>query len=95
MNYVNDSDFRAKLLAICDDIFVQDGKIMKAIDMQGHGSDFDEIVSTDENDPKYAVQVAAWRLYEKLKSLCTDGQPHRMALVPQHRRCSNCGYGRR
>jgi hypothetical protein len=37
--------------------------IYKTIDMQGRGSDVDELVTKNIDDPKYAVQVAAFRLH--------------------------------
>jgi hypothetical protein len=37
--------------------------IYKTIDMQGRGSDVDELITKDLDDPKYVVQVAAFRLH--------------------------------
>jgi hydroxylamine reductase (hybrid-cluster protein) len=40
--------------------------IYRTIDMQGHGSDVDELVTENIDDPRYAVQVAAYRLHRLL-----------------------------
>lgn len=73
------------------ELFVRDGKIYEFVDMHGRGSDFDQLVSEDENDPRYAIQVAAWRLMNLLQPLCKTGRPHRMRDVPAHRACVDCG----
>jgi hypothetical protein len=41
--------------------------IYRTIDMQGHGSDIDELVTERIDDPQYAVQVAACRLERELR----------------------------
>jgi hypothetical protein len=41
--------------------------LYRVIDMQGHGSDVDELVTENLDDPQYAVAVAALRLEALLK----------------------------
>lgn len=90
----NDSELKSRLDRLTEDLFIRDGNIYRTVDMQGHGSDYDQLVSKDINDPKYKLQIAAWRLLQELNGLCKNGKPHRMHRVepvPAHYACVDCG----
>jgi hypothetical protein len=75
----------------CADLFIQDGQLMRRVDMRGRGSDVDEVVAHDLNDPNWIVEVAFCRLEQQIEPLCSKtGNPHRFRRVPAHDACVDC-----
>lgn len=92
----NSAEFQHFLAVIADGYFIKNNQIWRTIGTHPHrGDDVDEKVSAIPDDPKYFVQISAWRLLELLRGRCTNGEPHIMIDIPAHKRCRDCGYGRR
>jgi len=92
----NNDELRHALSTLADGYFIKDGKIYRTIGVHPHrGDDVDELVSIDPNESKYSVQITAWRLLQQLRNRCLNGEPHIMIDIPAHKRCRDCGYGRK
>lgn len=92
---VNTPTFQHHLAELADGYFIKNEQIWRTIGTHPHNGDVDEKVSAISDDPKYFVQIQAWRLLQVLKGKYVNGKPHRMKEIPAHKECVDCGYGRR
>ena len=72
--------------------YIRDNDLWHVEDMQGHGSDIHQKVSSVD-DPNYAEQVTALRMLQLVKNKCPNRLEgdHRMQPFRPGERCLDCG----